>query len=783
MVLSVVAVATPAAAAPQASLTADGPDSPAQQGDSFEITYELTNNGDEDAGTGGLELTLPDGVTVDTDASSGDGNINPDAVFYTNGVAQDETKTTTLVFDVADDASTGDVTVTADGFVGTESNETVDTSVTIEEADDDDNGDSTPTSPGADNRAANTDGTGDFDTRDGEGAIFPGATVYQGESDVQLGDSFSGTPTKEAGDDEGVTLETPDLPQSQSTGRYSDDSGNTVTVQTPRVTTLEIINSNGETIEGGSVREGSDNAGSGVLSVVAAWNYQDAEDLELTVEDEGGLDVTGDVLEGSDAFATASDQGTNPYSSRSFVDVASNEAIYPIDLSDSGTGTYTVSVAGSDDLDFGEASQSTTVTVTGDDDANLNFDADELTRGEEVRFEIQGSDAGDTHTVLIEEDEFRDGVSAENAQKIFRQVGDTDEVGVVTGDGTNAVPRGSPVNDDIDYAYATITIDDGTGVGVGQIETQYLDDSDVDVYLYEQGYDVPFDEATSEAEDAEEDDQSISVEEGDLTIESPGNNYVVGSEVDINGTASEGIDEVAFYARRNNDYEHVPIDGADTITVDADDTFEEEDIVLSADSQILSQPGTYRFGVIDVDGLNQPVTDDLTTSEFNTNTSAQQSLRVTDTELTANIKTVGGQVSTTDQIVNISGSAFGANTVDVVFVGDRGGTYVTDLSVDDDNTFSEDEVTISGLAGSQTVSVHVLFPGRDGNYGDTDTSDIGEIVPSDGTLTGEQVRARIVDDTTEATASDDRMVTATFRYADAQSTIQNVYPEGMEASG
>ncbi|WP_460538195.1 hypothetical protein, partial [Haloplanus salinarum] len=75
------------------------------------------------------------------------------------------------------------------------------------------------------------------------------------------------------------------------------------------------------------------------------------------------------------------------------------------------------------------------------------------------------------------------------------------------------------------------------------------------------------------------------------------------------------------------------------------------------------------------------------------------------------------------------------------------------------------------------------FPGRDGNYGNTDTDVVDDIVPSDGTLTGAQVRARIVDNTTEAVASDDRMVTSTFRYADAQSTIQNVYPEGMEASG
>ncbi|QGX95862.1 major cell surface glycoprotein [Haloplanus rallus] len=653
------------------------------------------------------------------------------------------------------------------------------------------------------NRAGNADGTGNFDTADGEGYIFPGATVFQGESDVFLGDSFDGTPTKDAGNDEGVPLETPNIPQSQSTGSYTDDSGNSVTVQTPRVTTLDVLNSNLNDIAGGSVAEGtspssgSDGSGAGNLTVIGAWNYQNAEDLELTVEDDSGLDVTGDVVDdnvnpSNSPVRSAGDRGTEYTTddgSDRGGDISDNEVAYPIDLANTGTGTYTISLAGTDDLGFGEASQSTTITVTGDDDANLVLDSDEVTRGEDVRFEIQGSDAGDTHTVIIESDDFRDDtLTAENAARIFRQVGDTSEVGFVNNSGDTAVNRSvadsTGVSGTIDYAYANITIDDDTGVGVGQVETQYLDDSDVDLTLYNASTQVPFEIGSNTDQEGEDDEQTLTVNEGDLTIESPGGTYVVGSEVDINGTASEGIDEVAFYARRNNNYEHVPIDGEDTLTVDADDTFEEEDIVLSEDSDILSQPGTYRFGALDVDGLNQPVTDDLTTSEFNTNTSTQMSLRVTDTELTANVKTVGGQVSTTDSTVNISGTAFGASNVDVIFVGDRGNTYTTDISVDDDNTFSEDEVTIgSDILGSQSVSVHVLFPGRDGNYGNTDTDVVDDIVPSDGTLTGAQVRARIVDNTTEAVASDDRMVTSTFRYADAQSTIQNVYPEGMEASG
>ncbi len=766
--------------------------------DNFTLVYSGSGASDVTAaGISNIDVSgnvdgTPTSVNNSTVTSSGDivvglDNVNSTSLTTTNALSNQTSVTIDATVDVGSGITTGSRTL----GISTQSSGSVGSaSFNVNVA-----------SP-SNNRAGNADGTDDFDTADGEGYIFPGATVFQGESDVFLGDSFDGTPTKDAGNDEGVPLETPNIPQSQSTGSYTDDSGNSVTVQTPRVTTLDVLNSNLNDIAGGSVAEGtspssdSDGSGAGNLTVIGAWNYQNAEDLELTVEDDSGLDVTGDVVDdnvnpSNSPIRSAGDRGTEYTTddgSDRGGDISDNEVAYPIDLANTGTGTYTISLAGTDDLGFGEASQSTTITVTGDDDANLVLDSDEVTRGEDVRFEIQGSDAGDTHTVIIESDDFRDDtLTAENAARIFRQVGDTGEVGFVNNSGDTAVNRSvadsTGVSGTIDYAYANITIDDDTGVGVGQVETQYLDDSDVDLTLYNASTQVPFEIGSNTDQEGEDDEQTLTVNEGDLTIESPGGTYVVGSEVDINGTASEGIDEVAFYARRNNNYEHVPIDGEDTLTVDADDTFEEEDIVLSEDSDILSQPGTYRFGALDVDGLNQPVTDDLTTSEFNTNTSTQMSLRVTDTELTANVKTVGGQVSTTDSTVNISGTAFGASNVDVIFVGDRGNTYTTDISVDDDNTFSEDEVTINNVQGSQSVSVHVLFPGRDGNYGNTDTDVVDDIVPSDGTLTGAQVRARIVDNTTEAVASDDRMVTSTFRYADAQSTIQNVYPEGMEASG
>ncbi|SEA13850.1 surface glycoprotein, partial [Haloplanus vescus] len=97
-------------------------------------------------------------------------------------------------------------------------------------------------------KRAGPGGSGSFDVYDGEGTVYDGANVYQGESDIELGGSISGGVVKTAGNDEGVTLEVPDIPQDQATGRYTTNGSNNapgVTVQRPRVTTLDVNNQYG----------------------------------------------------------------------------------------------------------------------------------------------------------------------------------------------------------------------------------------------------------------------------------------------------------------------------------------------------------------------------------------------------------------------------------------------------------------------------------------------------------------------------------------------------------
>ena len=140
MVLSVLAMAGTVAAAPQAALQASSPGD-VQPGDSFEITYEFTNDGDE-AGTAGMEFQLPDGVEITNYDPASAQDVEGAYIF--GEVASGETQSVTVTFEVADDASTGDKTVTATGTItGSDSSSTVDSTVTVESADD--GGETTPT--------------------------------------------------------------------------------------------------------------------------------------------------------------------------------------------------------------------------------------------------------------------------------------------------------------------------------------------------------------------------------------------------------------------------------------------------------------------------------------------------------------------------------------------------------------------------------------------------------------------------------------------------------------
>ncbi|WP_353635358.1 HVO_2072 family ArtA-dependent S-layer glycoprotein [Halobacterium sp. NMX12-1] len=614
---------------------------------------------------------------------------------------------------------------------------------------------------------------GTWSTAEGAGSVGSGATVYQGEDDIDFVDSDGSEGPNPAelertgGASEGEVLEMP-ISEDAATGTYAvggtTGSGEfNVTVQTPRVTMLEVRNSGNNDVSGGLLTTNS-----GTATVETDYNYNKAEDIELTVEDEDGLDVTDEII------VNTSNVTKNQGGDVSF-------AINPDQVD---AGEYTFSVAGVDDLDYGEATETVSVTISSSQTASLSLSTEEVVQGENVQYTVENSPEGNVHAVTIEDGDFRDNIDDANVEKIFRNVGDTLNTGTVDGD-----------------AYAVVEIDGGSGVG--SIETQYLDDSSIDLNLYpahtDDGSDTDYiydNDTVNESALGElttDDDQSFDVTEGEVSLDSPSGAYVVGSEVTVNGTANEGTDDVALYARDNNDFELVEVDDSKSIEVDSDDTFEEEGVVLSGDNNgndILSLPGTYRLGVIDVQDANTSGTTpngSLTTSEFNGGVSSTVSIRVTDTELNGSFATYNGQVASEDESVDVSGTAPGKNELTVAFVDSRGNVNAQDISVDNDGTFDAEDLTLDNMSEGGTVSAHIISSGRDDTFGEGDVADDADEFASEiigygsGASSGEQVREQILANSVDDTASDDLIVTEEFRYVSGLTTIESV--SGVEAGG
>ncbi|WP_049910464.1 HVO_2072 family ArtA-dependent S-layer glycoprotein [Natrinema gari] len=592
--------------------------------------------------------------------------------------------------------------------------------------------------------------------------VYPGDIVYQGEDDFEFSDEFARDTLTgvENGGAEGKQLNPP-VPDTQLTGTYGDGDGNTVTVTTPRVTGLTINNvyddGSVNAVDGSSIStEDADN-----MNVAVEYTFDDVEYIDISVEDESGTDITNQVLDDTTIEETGGSVG--------------------LDLSTEDAGEYTVTAQGAGNLDAGDAVETATVELRTDADLGLELGTDSAVRGDNVEYTVSGGSDGDTHLVAIDRSEFREGVTADNAESVFRNVDDTEAVGVYPD---------SADTENVDFVWAEVGIAGTTAVG--QIETQYLDDSSVDVDVYDTGVD-----AADVDDDADStDDVSLEVSEGDIAIENPDSSYIIGSEIDINGTA-DGSDEVAVFVRDTADWKLVE----QGIAVDSDGTFEKEDYVLSRDggagSDSLSLSGTYRFGVIDQSDADEVMDDEntISTSEFNQGTSATSSLRVVKGGLTVDhVSIIDGQVAD-GETLSIRGTAPGQDSVYVSFYGPRGTYDRIPISTDSEYVFEEEDIQVGNNLGPQlgtdtsisqgTVYMSVYSKGRDNIPGDgsVDSVDGGTVEQqfvsmykqlNAGATSQQQVMERIASETTRDSGSDDISRLFQFRYTDPQTTIENV---------
>ena len=293
------------------------------------------------------------------------------------------------------------------------------------------------------------------------GDVYNGSTVYQGEDDLTfvddaaIGEVSVGDLQKTAGDAEGTALNLP-IAQDAPTGTYAADDGYSVIVQEPRITTAEVQQGD---MDGSDISQIPSSSADN-LFIVAEWNFGEAENLEVTVEDPTGVDITNQVL---------TDQGSN--SDDAILKNGDGSSV-GLDLADEDDGEYTVIFEGTDDLDYGGVVEEYTIMKSSGDPLSISVSEESVTQGDNVRYTLNGGIDGERYLIVIEERDYADSVSnGNNAVNIFRNVGDT----VSVDNHTESTQGGN-------YAYAEVEID-GTRA-LGSIDTQYLADASLTVDVY-----------------------------------------------------------------------------------------------------------------------------------------------------------------------------------------------------------------------------------------------------------------------------------------------------------
>lgn len=602
---------------------------------------------------------------------------------------------------------------------------------------------------------------------------FNGTVVYAGEDDVRFVAADGSTVTtsslrKTAGDNEGAPLQIDEV-DDPSTGRYATKPGGggfSVILQEPRITTAEVqFESTGEDV--GSISGRADSLDD--LVVTAAWNFHNAELLEVSVTGPSGNDVTDEVL------------------ASSVLNDTNGEHSVSLDMSNEDPGSYSIDFDGVDGL----GSESYSFRLLATDEFAVDTGSESVTQGNYANVSITGGLADEYHLVTVDAEAFRDNPDTET--QLFRDVEDTESVGYVRADGTTSVNAGlDMVNaNNAAYAYAVLQIDETNASG--QIDTTLLRDTDVTVEVHASGDEGAFyDPETTVVLD----DTELVVREATVQLTDPSTQYTIGQPVDVAGDAA-GVDAVRLYAYDQGAWLPVEVDGQTRLTVDENGTFSVEDADLAAEgapgNDVVSFAGQYRLGVIDDADVTPTVTEGAGTTgaidspTFVSAVSDQQPLIAEVGELSADFETYDNKVAASDGSVSVTGIA-PTDQVIVGFIDDRGNAIVRIVAADRDpinlaNTFEERDVPISSLSRG-TVAAYVVSAGRDEQFGDgnrvTDAADLEAYLTKPGNYTREQVRERLVAATTGPNASDDQLVSARFRLTEAQVSVDRVGPLSSE---
>jgi len=627
---------------------------------------------------------------------------------------------------------------------------------------------------------------GNWDTIESTGEIILDGesyySVFQGESDIDAwrnidGDDVTGEVLARSPDEDALDLES-SISRNQRTGFYESNDGElTARVREPRISSFRLYNRNGVRISSGADVPRDDNN----ILVRAEWNFVEAEDLRIVVEEPDGTEVTREVLTTdisnqqadllpsgfSEAFLRREVQGTGS--------TGYSTAYWLLDADELSGGRNEITVEGVEDLDFGIASESVRLSVGTEGEPTLSFDTTTVSQGERFTYRIRGAETGDYHAVTIPIESVRD---TSDPDDVFRFLGDTREVG------SNG-----------DYAYAVVRVSN-LGTAVGGIDSTHLERGSVTVRLYRAGSSV--DDAIDRIGEREEDRRTIEVERGELTHNLGSGTYVTGQSIDVSGTASSGVRRVALYVRDRGDWEILPLNGDDTTPVRSDGTWRERNVVLSEEDyggRNFRFPGTYSIAVVDAAELSTPPPRTISSSDFNRLTSSRTTTRVNEPRFVANIRSYIGEVAQGDRVY-FRGISTGSRDIVVGFVGNR------DVYADVVRTTNGDLVDTNIDIGNMRigeVTAFAISPGRDGEFGDGEATDADGnsvsittparfrdyVLSFDGDgRTRIQRMERIRDASVERAGSDDLIRTTNFRITEPRTIVNDIVPgEQPQLSG
>lgn len=470
--------------------------------------------------------------------------------------------------------------------------------------------------------------------------------------------------------------------------------------------------------------------------------------------------------------------------SRSSV-VSGGKVRWQLDTDVLQTSTATIKLTGSDDLISG-AARSTAKLRISRDPVSLSLDSARLTRGENTDIAINNGVYGKTYTIGIKVSEINDIPDRSDYYSIFRDVGTTKSVGVITDNG-DIFTDGERIIGNPATIFARVQVDPEDGTGVTGIRSGNLEQSTtIELFNRRPGNVDP------NVSRSASDETILTTVDPTATLSGP-DEYISGSETTIRGRTAAGIDTVLMYVESDSAFELVDLDGESDgnysgIIVSGGDFTHETTLSIgdASGNQLLSLPGEYQVAIRSKSSVrsDQSIPQRLSKSAMLSEATSLHTIHVRNQTVTVTAPGIGGTVADTKDTIQVSGTVNGSDNALLIAIGERG---EVESKIVNGKTF--DNVTLqSGSFSNGALTLYAITTGRDNRIGDgqipTATSRSTsaksglnslqshiESVSEQRAYTGGQIRTVLRSETDLDTASDDPVVKRTARVVPAAITI------------